>query len=444
MNETVDPKPGISLKTVIMRAFAGSALLRIAGMGFGFLIAIQLARALGPASYGIYGLAMSIIALVTVMVDCGSSRLVTREVAAAQVRGEWHVVRGIIRWARRLALLLALPVVLGVIAWGLLDSGSPLATTLMAGILLVPLVALANIQGGAMRGLQRIVLGQVPDGVLRPALFSGFLFAAGLAGVTLGPQSAIALGAASMAVALAAGAVMLWRVTPAQARAATPVPADRTWIRSATPIAYSELLRMLQTHGPTLLLGLFASAAAVGTYRAAASLMVLFIVFDTMLNVVSAPMIARFHAQGDRTRLQRLLFAMAAGSAAATGALVLPFLIWGETLVVLLLGADFAASALPLAILGVALVAGVALGPGMVVLNMTGHEREVARAATLSIAILVVAGIPLMYGLGAAGAALTYAASLIGSRLVIWHRCRRRTGYEPSILWLAGRMFRSA
>lgn len=49
------------LGPLLVKAFLGSAGLRIAGMGFGFLVGVQLARGLGADGYGVYGLAMSIV-----------------------------------------------------------------------------------------------------------------------------------------------------------------------------------------------------------------------------------------------------------------------------------------------------------------------------------------------------------------------------------------------
>src|SRR5690606_23744752 len=108
---------GNGIGAVLVKAVAGSAGLRIAGMGFGFLVGVQLARGLGAEGYGIYGVAMSIITLLTVPTEFGLPQLLTREVAAAQALGQWGKMHGILRWSVQSSLGLSVLVVLGLLAW---------------------------------------------------------------------------------------------------------------------------------------------------------------------------------------------------------------------------------------------------------------------------------------------------------------------------------------
>src|SRR5690606_17389976 len=89
---------GRGVAETLIRALVGSSGLRLLGVGFSFLVGIQLARGLGVEGYGIYGLAMSIIAVLTIPTEFGLPQLLTREVAAAQSRGDFGRIRTIIRW----------------------------------------------------------------------------------------------------------------------------------------------------------------------------------------------------------------------------------------------------------------------------------------------------------------------------------------------------------
>src|SRR5690606_24388717 len=161
---------GNGIGAVLVKAVAGSAGLRIAGMGFGFLVGVQLARGLGAEGYGIYGVAMSIIALLTVPTEFGLPQLLTREVAAAHVKQDWGRMKGILGWSTRGWMRIAAAVGAAVMAWLLLAGQglrSTLGSTLLVGLLMVPLVALVALRSAALRGLQLIVRGQVPDVLLR-------------------------------------------------------------------------------------------------------------------------------------------------------------------------------------------------------------------------------------------------------------------------------------
>src|SRR5690606_3420617 len=133
--------------------------------------------------YGTYGLAMSIIAMLTIPTEFGVPQLLTREVAAAQVNGDTGRIRAVIRWGRRTVLSTSGAVavlVLGWLWWSRKGFTSPLGMTLAAGLVMVPLVAVGNLQSASLRGLQHIVKGQIPDTLLRPVLFSLLLAAAAL------------------------------------------------------------------------------------------------------------------------------------------------------------------------------------------------------------------------------------------------------------------------
>src|SRR5690606_16756372 len=112
---------GSELGPMLVKAVTGSAGLRIAGMGFGFLVGVQLARGLGAEGYGIYGVAMSIIALLTVPTEFGLPQLLTREVAVAKVERDWGRMKGILCWSSRVSLLISAVIGVGAVAWLLLS-----------------------------------------------------------------------------------------------------------------------------------------------------------------------------------------------------------------------------------------------------------------------------------------------------------------------------------
>lgn len=128
---------GRGLGAVLVKAATGSAGLRMVGMGFGFLVGIQLARALGTEGYGIYGLAMSVIALLMVPTEFGLPQLVVRETAANVTRGEWGKIRGLLAWSQRVSLfgwLIVSALVATAVALGSGWIGRELSSALLVGL----------------------------------------------------------------------------------------------------------------------------------------------------------------------------------------------------------------------------------------------------------------------------------------------------------------------
>jgi O-antigen/teichoic acid export membrane protein len=100
---------GRGLAPFLVRAMAGSGAARYGwvAMVASFVAGVQLARMLGVAGYGYYGLALSIVTLAGIPGELGLPKLVTREVAAAVARHDDAQRFGVLHWARRTALPLS-------------------------------------------------------------------------------------------------------------------------------------------------------------------------------------------------------------------------------------------------------------------------------------------------------------------------------------------------
>ena len=114
--------------------------------------------------------------------------------------------------------------------------------------------------------------------------------------------------------------------------------------------------------------------------------------------------------------------------------MTLPFLVSGEALLGMIFGAEFSASREPLLILclGGAIVS--ALGPAVVLLNMTGHERRVTRAFTISVLALVLSAFPLIYLFHGNGAAAATALGMVLGSVLMRRDASRLLDLDSSIL----------
>lgn len=427
---------GSGLGPVLVKAVTGSAGLRIAGMGFGFLVGVQLARGLGAEGYGIYGVAMSIIALLTVPTEFGLPHLLTRELAAAQVRKDWGRMSGILRWSTRVSMLIAAVIAVAVVSWLLLSGGgldSPLGMTLLAGVAMVPVVSLVALRSASLRGLQHIVKGQVPDTVLRPALHSLLLFVTPLVFLSLTPPLAMALGAVSAVLSLAVATWLLRQIMPPKVTFVPPIIESGTWWSGAWPMALSDGMRMLQANVGILLLSGISTMAAVGVYRVASSTVLLVALPATMLNMVAAPIISRLHAAGDYKKLQRLLTWLAMCMVMGSALMTLPFLIAGERVIGSVFGVEFASANLVLIILCVGVIVNSMFGVGAALLNMTGYQERVTRASLISLVMLALISPPSIIAFDTVGAAASSVLSFSAWNIIVWRDAARLLSVDSSI-----------
>lgn len=434
---------GNGLGSTLVRALMGSAGLRIIGLAMGFLVGVQLARSLGASGYGIYGLAMSLLSIAAIPAEFGLPQLVTREVAAAHQRQDRVLIGTLIRWSVRTLLCMALVALLigTVLGWwrsALIDVS--LLHALAAGFLFVVLAPLGNVFGAALRGLQQVVAGQVPDVLLRPAVYSALLFASTfLLSDGLSPALAMLLQVVSVGFSTACAYVYLRRHLPKEAMAsrvrASSAQAQQ-WLRSTWPLALTEAMRVVHGNLATLTLGLLSTTTAVGVFRVGSSTSALLTMPISLFHIVLAPTIARLHAAGDDRRLEQLMGWSSAAMAVGVAVLCLPFVFAGGPLLAFMFGSDFIGANSTLLALGIGSAIGSLFGPGATLLNMTGHERRVTRSFAFSLLALCVLMPPLGYYLKGFGAALAVSLSFILWSAVMWWDAKRLLGIDASVLSL--------
>lgn len=426
-------RPGLGPQLV--KAIAGSVGLRLAGMFFGFLVGVQLARGLGVDGYGMYGLAMSIIALMSVVTEFGLPQLLTREVASAQVKAEWGQVRGLLQWSGRVVLAISALTFVACLAWMLATGrqlSDPMPLTLIMGLPLIPVVSQSKLRCAALRGLQKIVRSQIPETLLRPASFSLLLLVS--MATPISPVLAMGLGVVSAGIALLLSASMLRIALPSEVATAQIVRNTTEWRSSALPMALTEGMRVFQAHLSVLMLGALSTVSMVGLFRVASSMAVLIAFPLSLFTVVSASVIARLHAQKDHERLQRLLSWLSLGMTAATFALSLPFFIAGRPLLGLTFGHEFEGSDPVLLVLCLSNILSGFFGTNAVLLNMTGHHVRVMRASWISLGVICVACPLLVLTLGAIGAALASSLATLVWNVVMWRDALRLLNLDASFI----------
>lgn len=409
-------------------------------MGFGFLVGVQLARGLGAEGYGIYGVVMSVVALLSVPTQFGLPQLVTREIAVAHSRSDWSHAARVLSWSLSWSLGISAVAAVVAISWLAWVGGisGPLAQTLLAGMVLVPVVAMLSLHSAALRGMQRLVIGQLPEIALRPALHSLLLFVAPLVLPHLSPAVAIWLGAAASALALVHVRWLYIRTLPNEARATVHAPAGRQWWSSALPMAMTEGMRLLQSHALIFILGLMVTLSDVGVFRMAASTSVLILMPLSLFNIIGMPMIASLHANGQQARLRRLLGAMALGMFGGVLLLSLPFFVAGDYLLGRVFGSEFVAGNSPLVLLCLAGLVNAAFGLNAALLNMTGHQNRVTRASAVSLTLLLLSAPLLVQTHGLTGAAYANLGSVAVWNFLMWRDCLRLLGLDTGA-WSLGR-----
>jgi len=300
--------------------------------------------------------------------------------------------------------------------------------TMIFGLALAPLVALGELRGAALRGLHRVLQGQLPEQVILPGFF--FLFVLGASLIlpkgSVTPPMAMALQVTAAALAFIIGAWLLWRATPLEVRNAKAVYDGRRWLASTVPLAFIGGMQFINRRISILILGVFVDPAQVGIFRVADQMSLLIALGLQAMNVVVAPQFARLYAIGDKDRLQKLTTTSARVVLTLTLLVTVVFLLFGKPLLNLVFGAEFVPAYTPLCILAIGQVVSSITGSVGVLLNMTGHEQDTARGLTVAAISNVILNLILIPKFSINGAALSISITWTIWNVLLWLAVRRR------------------
>ena len=423
------------LRAYLVQGAAWSFALKIAATGLAFITSIILARTLGAGGYGTYAYALALVGLLGVPASLGLPQLVLRNVAAYQARSEWGLMRGLLRRANEAVLFTSLGI--GVIALlvSLVLRGhfnpAILAAFLLA-LSMLPLGAVNALRAATLRGLGYVVLGQLPDSLIRPFSFLALVVATYLLlGNRFNSSWAVGMQVGAAAIALGFGILMLVRHIPQEMKDSPPVYDSRAWVRSALPFLFLGGMQLINSQTDIVMLGALRGAEVVGIYRAATRGAQLVVFILGAANMVLQPTIAKLYAVRDMQRLQRVATQSARVVLFVSVPIAIVLIVFGRW-ILLIFGQEFTNGATALAILSLGQLVNAAMGSVGLLLNMTGHDRDTAKgvgiAAVLNVALNAIL-IPLW---GIEGAATATATSLIVWNIILLVRVRKKLGINPT------------
>lgn len=412
---------GDGLRAQLLRGGVGSLAIKAGHAGLAFAVAVVLARTLGPEGYGVYSFALAILMLTAIPAQVGVPQLIVRETAKAQADGDYGLMRGLWRWgniAVALFSLAALLVMGGILLFTDVGGDGARVTTLTVGLALIPLIALANVRGACLRGLRKVVQGQLPESIVRPALLLALVviwatFIVPEEGMKA--QQAMGLYVTAAVAAFGTGVWLLRRMRPADLTD-RPVPSyeSSAWRRAVIPLALVTGLQLINNFVDLVILGFFHTNEEVGIYRAVSQIAVLSYFGFQAMNQVLQPHFSRLHrTDQDGTETlwlirfsSRLLFLL-------SGPLVIIYALFGKEIIAIFFGEAYLVGHAALVALSFGLVFKSIYGVVATAMNMAGHERKVAYVVLVSVILNILLNLVFVPIFGMNGAAISTATSFV-------------------------------
>lgn len=324
-----------------------STAVHAAALLLGVLTTVLFTRVMGAAGYGIYAFAYSVVMILTIPVQAGIPTLVMRETARLSVDRRLGQVLALWKWSGRIVLIGALcATVVGLflsILWK-----EQYSMTLAISAALIPFIALSSIRSAALKGLQRVILGQLPDIIFRPLLLFLTVGIFYIAGSTVSAELVMGVHVACSALSFGFGAWALTReagkIFPAGATDSKAL-ADHdkaSWNRAVLPLSGVSALQMVNANLGVIVIGIFSEASEVAVFKVAITVAgVLMFGRTAIISIVQPRMAAAFQAK-EYSTVQELATTVSMVSFATALLIAMSILVFGEWALPLVFGADFA------------------------------------------------------------------------------------------------------
>ena len=414
--------------SVLARGTLGNLLIRVVGAGTTFVTEVVVARVIGAESYGAYVYALGLIAMAGVVSKFGFDVTAMRFVAAYHLQGQFSLVRGFLRFSRKWVFTASVAVTCLLIA-GLLVARNRIseefqATILIGGPLLI-LLSLSQLEQGVLYGLRKTVYAELPLNVVRPLIV--MLLAWGFSWSATKPAAPTALFWTLLATtgALAMSYLFVRRASMSDATAGGGPEERRYWLHTSRTLVLVAAAGIILSRTDVVMLGALVTSAEVGQYGAALRLSTLLIFFLLAVNSALGPLIAGLHARKEHHKLQRVVSLASTSIFVASSLAAIVLVAFGKYLLQLF-GPQFPVAYPVLIVMLVGQIINALAGPVALLLNMTGHQHDVAKVLALSATMNVVLNAVLIPRYGALGAAIAMSFSMASwnviMSVIVWKR----------------------
>lgn len=405
-----------NLKNKLIKGVAGSFGLKVSSSALAFVMSVIFARFLGKAGLGTYSYAMTWANLLSIPAALGLDQLIIREIAVYRAKENYGLMGGMLRWANIVVLSssISITIVATLIAWQTQsDSDLTLVFAIFMAMVTVPITSLRNVRLGAMKGLRKIVVGQIPDSLFSPLII---IVLTTIAYFVLNDRFNVfwVLGIKIIAsiITFAIGTKWLLDCLPSQVNQIAPDYKTKKWFADALPFMFLGTSQLLNSRIDIIMLGAIKGVEAVGIYAVILGISKLTAFIHKSANSVLGPTIATLYSEGKIEKLERVVRKSMWGVFAFSLIIGIPLILFSKQ-VLLIFGAEFIPGRTAMSILVVGSIFTSFTGAVGLLLNMTGYQNDTAIAVGMSAILNIVLNSILIPKWGINGAATATTTSLI-------------------------------
>lgn len=427
---------GNGVGAVLVRGASGTFVMMVLSAGIAFGTNVILARVLGVTHYGIYIYALTWINLLAWACQIGLPTSLVRFVSAYKAKEQWGLFRGIL--SRSIYYVMIATGFIGgttaIVIWFLHDRmGAEQAETLWISLLILPLIALTGLRQGALRGLKRVVLSSIPDGIVRPLLIAVIVIVLYFwVQQSLHAMHVMLVNLIATLIAFVIGSMLLVKALPEQMHNVSPVYAGREWLKVSLPMFFGSGMFLILRQADVIMIGIILGPADAGIYAVVSRITSLVFFGLHAIDNIAAPMISELHSKEQFHRLQRMVTLAARGAFSLTFIMSIVLFFLGAY-VLSLFGEDFVVGYQAMMILLIGMVIKSLFGSAGFLMSMTGHHKQAAIIVGIAAALNIMMNAVLIPLYGLMGAAIATAVSNAFWSIVVLVYVLRRVNINPTI-----------
>ncbi len=404
--------------------------IRVISAGLAYVSQVILARWMGNSDYGVYVYVWTWVLLLGTLFDLGIPASAQKIIPQYRAANQHDMLRGFLIGSRWLVFCAsgAAALLLAGVVWTLRSSLDPASVVpLYIGCATLPFFAVANMQDGISRSHDWMVLGLLPQFIVRQTLIIAFTAGLFALGFNLGATGAMLASFAAVVVAMAGQIIALNRRLARTIAAGARRYDIRGWLAISFPILLVEGFYLLLSYTDVLVLQQFRPSEEVGVYFAVVKTLALVSFIQYAMSATTAHRFTEYHAAGDKARLEAYVAHSIKWTFWPSLAATVVLLALGKPLL-WLFGPQFVAGYDIMFIAAIGLVVRAAVGPVERLLNMLGHQNACALAYALAFALNLALAFALIPAYGGHGAAAATAIALTFETVLLFWITRRRLG----------------
>jgi O-antigen/teichoic acid export membrane protein len=422
--------------------------LRGVAMGLTFVQTVVLTRAFGTETFGLLSFAISVSALLLLVLSFGLDQVLMRSIAqkglaVARAGAPWRTL-----W--RLIALIVAPAA-AVAAVGVMSLAQfttftgPYWITLFWVFLVFPALMARKYIEAVILGCKDAGRSIIGSQIAFPAVMVlGGLCVWVLAAAPTAAQAGIVYAVAvvlSLGVCLAVARMYLAPARPAGLPEADGetcrAPGSRALLVSGAYLASISLGLVLSQHVDVLLMGVFAGSEEAALVRVASRVAEAVGIFGAIILLQYKPVFIESHGRGDLPHLQKQARALVTLVLVTGLPLAVVTLVFADR-VMLVFGAEFVQGTAAMRVYVAGIVMAMLFGAGNVILALCGHERTASRLLLVALVFQIALNLILIPRYGIMGCAAANFCALTVQAIASRHYAKRLLGVETGF-WVVFR-----